>query len=164
MPCEEDFAREDFGRQTQAPSPATTAAARAALLALLAQHPTTLTELKVKGQPYMDLHERLSMEMMCESYVSTVLDGLAPGHSLSTLELNACVVAPAMLSHCLRLRQLTSLDLSQSVVAGGGGEVRGDAILRAVATLTALTSLSVRDFGICYTESNGTSQAQKPRS
>jgi len=129
----------------------------------LAQHPT-LTELKVKGQPYMDLHERLSMEMMCESYVSTVLDGLTPDHSLSTLELNACVVAPAMLARCLRLRQLTSLDLSQSVVAGGGGEVRGDAILRAVATLTALTSLSVRDFGICYTESNGTSQAQKPRS
>jgi len=129
-------------------------AARTDLLAQLAQLPA-LSELKVKGYPF-DYVERGSKDMMPESFVTTVLDGLLPSQTLSTLELIACVVAPASLSRSPSLRQLTSLDLSHSVVAGNNGDVPADELLRVVSSLTALTSLSVRDFANYYSNCDGT--------
>ena len=128
-------------------------AARTDLLAQLAQLPA-LSELKVKGYPF-DYVERGSKDMMPESFVTTVLDGLLPSQTLSTLELIACVVAPASLSRSPSLRQLTSLDLSHSVVARNKGDVPADELLRVVSSLTALTSLSVRDFANYYSNCDG---------
>ena len=68
----------------------------------------------------------------------------------------ACVAAPASLSRSPSLRQLTSLDLSHSVVARNKGDVPADELLRVVSSLTALTSLSVRDFANYYSNCDGT--------
>lgn len=149
---------DDEDDASQQPDAAATAAARADLLALLARYPA-LTELKLKGEPCVDddysPDHCYSKQMLPESYVTTVLDGLAPSVALSTLVLSGCVVAPATLARCLPLRPLTQLDLSYSVVAGSGGDVDEDALLRVVAALTALTSLSLRDFANYYTECDG---------
>jgi len=132
------------------------ATATAQLLALLARHPA-LKELKLKGKPFDSRgYGDGPSNMLPEGYVTTVLDGLTAEQGLTSLELNGCVVAPATLSRCLPLLQLTRLDLSYSVVAGSVGEVQATTLLRVVGSLTTLTTLNLRDFANYYTNCDGT--------